>query len=199
MKRSLALVAAAVTLLAVGACGSESKRPSSSDTTVTTLEQALKVWKTAPPWPVADRQAERITEAGLPLLSAEGTIVHYHAHLDVFHNGEPVSVPANIGIDYSAQKISPLHTHDDSGIVHVEALEDEAVTLGQFLTEWGVRVDGDCIGDICGANASAVYVDGVKQSTPVSALVLKSRQQIALVLGTPPQRIPSTYANMPAQ
>ena len=200
MKRSPAVVFAVVALFVLGACGGGDKKPTTSAaTTASTAGDSLKVWQTAPPWPLTDRQADRIADAGLPLLTAEGTKVHYHAHLDVFRNGDPVTVPANIGIDYQRQVISPLHTHDDSGIVHVEGLKDEPITLGQFLTEWGVRVESDCTGDICPPDPIAVYVDGVKQTGPVTELVFKSRQEVALVLGTPPKTIPSTFANMPAQ
>ena len=67
-----------------------------------------------------------------------------HAHLDVFVDGEPIAVPAGIGINiddpevqrfkdpddsvgYGGIKrcrkpcISPLHTHDETGIIHTES------------------------------------------------------------------------------
>ncbi|HCC38650.1 MAG TPA: hypothetical protein DEQ49_01720, partial [Arthrobacter bacterium] len=44
----------------------------------------------------------RIKAAGLDILNAEGTADHYHAHLDVFVDGKPVTVPAEIGFSFSA-------------------------------------------------------------------------------------------------
>lgn len=180
--------------LGLGACGNKSNdEPAANDPTVTTLDQSLKVWMAKPPWPLGDRQADRITEAGLPQLKAEANVVHFHSHLDVFDNGESVEVPANIGIDFVRQRISPLHTHQNSGIMHVEAADDTDVTLGQFVTEWGVRIEGDCIGDVCAPDPIALYVNGVKQTGVPTEFVIKPNLEIALVLGTPPEKIPSTY------
>lgn len=120
--------------------------------------------------------------------------MHFHAHLDVVADGRPVTVPAYVGIDQGERRISPLHTHSDSGILHVEAEEDEAVTLGQFLTQWGVRASKTCIGAYCAPEDPIdVYVDGVKQAGPAVDLVIKANAQIALILGPPPAQIPATY------
>lgn len=119
--------------------------------------------------------------------------MHFHSHLDVFYNGEAVTVPNNVGIDIQAQRISPLHTHYDSGIIHVEAEVDEPVTLGQFLTEWGVRNDAKCIADICDAAQIRLFVNGEEQTGVARDFVITPNLQMALVLGDPPEIIPSTY------
>jgi hypothetical protein len=131
--------------------------------------------------------------AGVPQLTAEGSVVHYHSHLDVFYNGEPVEVPANVGIDLEVGRISPLHTHQPTGILHVEDNDDKELTLGQFLTEWGVRNNDKCIADICDASQIQLFVNGEKQAGSVVDFVLKPNLQMALVLGTPPEIIPATY------
>lgn len=63
--------------------------------------------------------AARIRNAGLPILTAEGTAEHFHAHLDVIVDREPIPVPAGIGFTLGADGkpdgISSLHTHDTSG------------------------------------------------------------------------------------
>lgn len=177
-----------VVLLGLGACSSEKKDPPADGG-----GDALQTWQQAPPWPLADRQAERIAKAGLPALTREGTHVHFHSHLDVFYNGEAVKVPNNVGIDFDTRVISPLHTHYDSGIIHVEAEVDEPVTLGMFLTEWGVRNDANCIADICDAANIRLFVNGEEVKGPSRLFVITPNLQIALVLGTPPEIIPSTY------
>ncbi len=194
MKRSPSILIF-IALFLLGACAGGDKKPSPSATTASTAADSLKVWQTAPPWPLTDRQGERIAEAGLPLLTAEGTKVHYHAHLNVFHDGERVTVPANIGIDYQRGVISPLHTHDDSGLIHVEALVDEPVTVGQLLTEWGLRIADDCIADTCPPAEIALYVSGAKQNGPATEHVFKSQEEITLTLGPPPTKIPSVYTS----
>jgi hypothetical protein len=138
--------------------------------------------------------SERIMAAGLPLLTAEGSLVHFHAHLDVFDNGQPVTVPAYVGIDFTKAVISPLHTHFDTGVLHVESAATEAVTLGQFLTEWGVRITDGCIGDVCAPGPIALYVNGQQQTGDPRSFVIAPDIEIALILGTPPTKIPKGYA-----
>jgi hypothetical protein len=178
----------------LGGCGGGGKDKEPRDTTTgDTTANTVATAKGAPPWPVGSGQVQRMLTAGVEPLKAEGSIVHYHAHLDVFYDGQPVKVPANIGIDYDAQRISPLHTHYDSGVIHIEANKDEKFTLGQFLTEWGVRSDSGCVADKCGDEV-AVFVDGSIQDTPAADLVIKAGDEIALVLGTTrPADIPSSY------
>jgi len=73
-----------------------------------------------PPWPAnTDGLRSRLRALGLPALGREGTALHIHAHLDVFVHGRRIAVPAGIGI--GPDFISPLHTHDTSGVVHVES------------------------------------------------------------------------------
>lgn len=130
--------------------------------------------------------------AGVPALRAEGSVVHYHAHLDVFYDGEHVTVPADIGIDHRNSRISPMHTHFDTGVIHIEADEDEQFNLGQFLTLWGVAAEDGCVADKCG-DAVAVFVNGSVQDHAAPDVVIRADTEIALVLGTPPADIPSGY------
>ncbi|MET8474640.1 hypothetical protein ABZY90_28075 [Streptomyces sp. NPDC006422] len=114
----------------------------------------------------APREVEgRVHAAGLEMLDTEKLTMHIHPHLTVYAGGRQVTVPADIGIDRSGAKprYSPLHTHDTSGTVHVESARWRDFTLGQFLTEWGVRptcraeVDGAAVP---GDPAGIVFRDG---------------------------------------
>jgi hypothetical protein len=188
--RRLVLSCAVIAAL-LGACGGKDKPP--VDTTTTRGSAGgVSGYDSAPPWPLDGHQLQRMQAAGVEGLKAEGSVVHYHAHLDVFYDGERVTVPANVGIDYGAQRISPMHTHYDSGVIHIEANKDEEFTLGQFLTEWGLKAEDGCVADKCGDEV-AVFVDGSIQDTPAPDLVIKAGQEIALVLGTQPPDIPSRY------
>jgi hypothetical protein len=191
MRRTLVCLVMLAALL--GACGGKDKPPLDTTTgdTVATAP-GLSYYDGPPPWPLDGHQLARMQAAGITGLSAEGSVVHYHAHLDVFYDGQPVKVPADVGIDYDAQRISPMHTHYDSGVIHVEANKDEKFTLGQFLSEWGVKAQNGCVADKCG-DGVAVFVNGSLQETPAADLVIKAGAEIALVLGTQPSDIPSTY------
>jgi hypothetical protein len=91
----------------------------------------------------ASAQLVRNTKAaGVPLLDQEGVATHTHTTLVVMVNGTRKEVPAFIGIDTQSGKIAALHTHDTSGLVHLEsAKENDSYTLGQFLTVWGMPKD----------------------------------------------------------
>jgi len=132
--------------------------------------------------------------AGLSLDSEEHLDVHYHSHLDVVVDGEVVTVPANLGIDVATERLAHLHTHDTTGILHVEAPAADVYTLGQALTLWGLGFDAQgCLNGICpkGEAEWAVVVDGTPlPGGPAAAadLPLASLQQISLVYGDAGQR-----------
>ena len=47
----------------------------------------------------------------------------------------PVTVPKNTGI--RSDCLFWLHTHDDTGLLHIEAPDNRGFTLGQFFAVWG--------------------------------------------------------------
>jgi hypothetical protein len=75
-------------------------------------------------------------------------VMHIHPQITVSVNGQPTTVPENLGIDstlwkdhsldkYGMQGMSPLHTHDNSGTIHVESSTNRDYTLGEFVDVWG--------------------------------------------------------------
>ena len=172
----------------------------------------------AAPWPAPGDPLGLTRKAGLEPETHEFLDYHVHAHLDVFVNGEPVVVPAGLGmaIDDPAVRhdvlvdgtdnyggidppcaepcISPLHTHDVSGVLHTETKEPTPNTLGQLFTEWNVALDGSCVGGYCEPEASVlVYVDGRAFEDDPATIELTDGKEIAIVIGTPPEEIPVSY------
>jgi len=166
-------------------------------------------------WPAPPDPLERTLAARLQPERKEFLIHHAHAHLDVFVDGKPIVVPAGIGInidDPEVQRfedpdgavayggitrcrkpcISPLHTHDGTGIIHTESKSPKPNTLGQFFTEWGVRLGESCLGDRCSPDGVASYVNGKPYRQDPRAIELTERKEIAIVIGTPPSHIPET-------
>jgi hypothetical protein len=164
-------------------------------------------------WRAPEDPLERTVAAGLDPERKEFLIHHVHAHLDVFVDGEPIAVPAGIGIniddpavrrfkapdgsfDYGGIKrcrkacISPLHTHDGTGILHTESETPKPNTLGQFFTEWGVRLSESCVGRYCDPEPVAFYVNGKPYAEDPRAIELTDRKEVAIVIGTPPATIP---------
>jgi hypothetical protein len=130
----------------------------------------------------------RVAMMGLP--PAFGTKVHIHQHLDLFVDGKRVVVPAGIGIDPGGRFLVPLHTHDSSGVIHVESPVERGYTLGEFFGVWGVRLTRRCLGRYC-ANLR-VFIDGRRIASDPRRLRLRQHQEIAIVVGTPVP-VPSSY------
>lgn len=152
------------------------------------------------PWPANNGNGlrARLAAIGLPALAAEGTVLHIHSHLDVFVGGTRVVVPAGIGIDPYGRFISPLHTHDTTGVIHVEAPTVQTFTLGQFFDVWGVRFGGGCLGGYCSARSRKlrVYADGRRVADP-QRLPLAAHEEIVVAFGTRaelPHPMPARYA-----
>jgi hypothetical protein len=161
---------------------------------------ALAGLQTGPaPWgPDTADLAERLRAIGLPPLSpAEGTAVHIHQHLDLYVDGGKVAVPAGIGID-PAVGFAPLHTHDASGVIHVESPTVRTYTLGQFFAVWGVRFTPSCLGGYCagGERRLRVYVNGAAYRGDPTTLPLAPHEELVVAFGTAaqlPSPIPSAY------
>jgi hypothetical protein len=142
--------------------------------------------------------AERLRDIGVPPLSPlEGTAVHIHQHLDLYVDGRKVTVPAGIGID-PAVGFAPLHTHDPSGVLHVESPTVRTYTLGQFFAVWGVRFTPSCLGGYCagGGRQLRVFVDGRPVQADPTAITLEPHKEIVIAFGTAaqlPSPVPSTY------
>ena len=172
----------------------------------------------APPW-LAPSDAMALTRrAGLTPETHEFVFLHVHAHLDVFVNGSHAPIPAGIGINVSDPAvrrfkepdgttgygginppcarpcISPLHTHADDGVLHTEAKENQFNTLGEFFSEWRVRLDSRCVGGFCKPTAPiSIYVDGDKFTGDARTIELRDKREIAIIIGTPPPQIPSHF------
>ena len=199
--RRLLLLVGLLAVAVVGGCSGDSDAPQPS--TAPTVS-----------WPAPPDPLQLAVRAGLEPERRETLLHHVHAHLDVFVDGSPVTVPAGIGINtkdpgvkhgtnpvaYGGIElcddpcISPLHTHDETGVLHTESATREPNTLGQFFTEWGVKLDRSCVDDFCRPQTPiAVYVDGKKFSGDPRTILLTDLKEIAIVVGTPPATVPRSY------
>jgi hypothetical protein len=154
----------------------------------------------SPPWPpeTAGLRA-RLAAIGLPALTGEGTAQHTHEHLDLWVDGQPVTIPSDIGINQAAGFLSPIHTHDATGIIHVESPVVRDFTLGEFFDVWGVRFDGHCVGGTCDGSGRTLSVDvnGQAFTGDPRSLVLEDHEEIVVAIGTTtqlPSPIPSSYS-----
>ena len=120
--------------------------------------------------------------AGLTMLPNElSTKFHIHSHLQVSDNGRDVVIPAEIGVQPGVA-LSPLHTHDASGAVHVESPVTADFTLGQFFKEWAVPLTTTCVGTKC-ADAThelKAWVNGAPFTGDPNTITLADKQDITV-------------------
>lgn len=150
------------------------------------------------PWgPNVEDLAARLEILGLPGLSEE--ILHRHTRLEINVNGQPVEVPANLGINQAAGVFSPLHTHDVDGVVHTESDDaDFSPNLGTLFDVWGLRLSDECIGAYCaeGDKELRVFVDGEEVTGDPREVALTDLSVIVVTYGTEeqlPDPIPSEF------
>ena len=141
----------------------------------------------------------RLDRLDLPVLTREQLDYHIHVHLDIFVQGTRVVVPPLVGIDIVDQFLTVLHTHDPSGVVHVESASPKPYALGKFFGVWGVRLNASCIGRYCtGPKARLrVYLGGKPYTGDPAGIVLREHEEIVLTYGTKaqlPPRLPARYA-----
>lgn len=202
-------------LLVVGACSSGSKKSTSttSEAPTSSIPPAAQPASGGAPWALPPNPMQLAQQAGLVPETAESLTFHVHAHLDVFLNGNAVVVPGGIGIDITNPGvhtfpgdqyggisvpcdkpcISPLHTHGPDGVLHTESKTATPNKLGAFFTEWGVKLDANCVGGYCTPETSVlIYVNGKKFTGNPTTIELTDRKEIAVVIGTPPAQIPKT-------
>lgn len=200
---ALVVVAVIAGITAIGIASSSGKKEKLTGNlpSIVASDPKADTAKTAPPWAAPTDVEARANLAGLNVLGQEMLERHDHAHLDIWVDGKPVSLPAYIGIAGGAQGtgFTSLHTHDDSGVIHIESPAGERHTLGQVFIEWNVYLSADQIGSLKAGNGKTftVYVNGKKFAGDPSTLELKAHQEIAMVYGTAAEndkvKVPSSY------
>jgi hypothetical protein len=145
------------------------------------------------PWSAIAHEplAGRLAALHLHALGAEGQAQHIHAHLDLYVNGKKAKVPASIGIDFQQQFITELHTHDATGVIHIESPKVTTFSLGQFFGEWGVKLTSRCVDRFCGA--VHWWVNGKPRKGDPAAHVLRAHEEIVVAEGRPPRVVPKSY------
>ncbi|QWT22796.1 hypothetical protein KPL76_08260 [Subtercola sp. PAMC28395] len=145
-----------------------------------------------------------VISAGVLFLAAAVAPVpeHLHSHVSITVDGAPQVVPANVGINEKTQVTLPLHTHDTTGILHVESPTQRTFELGEFFAEWGVPLDSEGVGDFrqSSTESFSVFVNQRPFEGDPATIALTNKLDIDLVLaprGTTPA--PSAPFAWPAE
>ena len=100
--------------------------------------------------------AQTSRETAMLCTTDMATEFHIHPILKIVVDGVEQVVPANVGIAVGC--MHPLHTHDASGLIHVESPIKKDFTLGDFFYVWGKDFSSSKILDSVVSPTMAVYV-----------------------------------------
>jgi uncharacterized C2H2 Zn-finger protein len=145
-----------------------------------------------------------LTIDGIQCNPSEQLLFHVHAHLDININGQYYLVPAQIGIANACYFW--LHTHDVSGIIHIESPVNKDFTLGQFFDIWSktfnngqIKFDNHQIFNYVASSSHPlnVYVNGTKVPSTLNYrdIKLHAHDEIAIIYGNVDNKsgLPTTY------
>ncbi len=145
--------------------------------------------------------AQGATVDGIACSAGEQVAYHIHAHLAIFVNGHTEVVPRGIGIPGPEQVQSGfvvggkcyywLHTHDNTGIIHIESPTKRLYTLGQFFDIWGQPLSNHQVGSATGV--VTVFVNGHRYSGDPRSITLTPHEVIQLDVGTVVPPRPFTF------
>jgi hypothetical protein len=158
-----AIVAAAVAAaIAVAGCGGTAARHASTSMRPEVVpSQLLGLSAGPPPWgPEYSDLVQRLATLRLPPPS--DVVYHVHAILHVYVNGRRQIVPPDVGIDVQHNLLASLHTHDATGVIHMEATAPFPFRLADFFDVWGVLLTPTQLGPYRNAGDRTVhfYVNG---------------------------------------
>lgn len=119
-------------------------------------------------------QTDSVTEMNIG--EHKNLALHIHPNLKIIIDGKEQIIPANIGIGSNLMR--PLHTHDSSGKIHIEALCQREFKLREFFEIWDKEFSNDCIFDYCVDNGSLkMYVNG-KENLEFENYFMQDKDQI---------------------
>lgn len=127
---------------------------------------------------------------GIPCQSMEQAVLHVHAQLSLFVNGVQIAIPRNVGIVGAITGVCLywIHTHDNSGVIHLEA--GSAIppnggnyTLRNFFDIWGEPLSRAQVGPFKGPVTA--FVNGSQYNGDLATIPLRAHQQIMLEVGKP--------------
>jgi hypothetical protein len=147
------------------------------------------------PWqPEYAHLAQRLKLIGIPPGGKEK--FHIHALLHIYVNGLLRPLPADIGLDPAKGLESSMHTHDSTGIIHMEAPHPYNYTLGDFFSVWGVKLGPAQVGGLTGYGGDHLhfYLNG-KPFTNPAAQVLHNGDSVVIGYGAANEfsHSPSTF------
>jgi len=149
-------------------------------------------------WAAPVEARDRAVSAMLPVHWVGRATFRAVASLQVVAGGRERVVPAGIGVDHLTGWVSPLHTRDCDGVIHLEAPQPIDVNLWQLFEEWGVRLTQRCIGEYCNPEGVGIVLNGQRVDMCPGAISLDDGTAIQLEVQQGLTTIDSVLSNLPA-
>jgi hypothetical protein len=175
--RKLITGALAASALLASGCGSSTPPPAGLRLAGPGLQAGQPRW-----YPEYTHLAERLRQIGLPPGGSEA--FHHHALLHIYVNGLLTPLAPDTGLEPARHLESSLHTHDGTGVIHMEAAHPFKFTLGDFFMVWGVKLGPDEVGGLKGLGGDHLhfFVNGRPLSNP-AAYVMGNNDSIVIGYG----------------
>ena len=119
-------------------------------------------------------------------------------------NGAQQTIPYGVGIPGGTAQDSNglqyvasgscfywLHTHDQTGVIHIESPVQKFYTLGDFFAVWGQPLSSGQVGPAKGT--LAVYVDGSRYAGDPASITLTAHKLIQIDVGKDVTPQPFTF------
>lgn len=119
---------------------------------------------------------------------------HVHAHLAIVYNGQWLALPQHIGITSSCDY--EMHTHDATGIIHIESPSAKNYTLGNFFDIWGEPLTSTNVAGLTGDIVAYINDNGEarRYMGDLRSIPLISHRDVTLQIGSPPINTLATYS-----
>ena len=125
-----------------------------------------------------DPEEQRLLKYNLGSMSGNMGM-HIHPVVHIFILGSEQKIPANAGISGSFMHV--IHTHDDTGTIHVESPQAFAFKLRDVFIVWGKNFNQTCILQYCAdENHTLTMTVNGEPSNEYGDLVLKDGDQIKI-------------------
>jgi len=187
------LSVAVAALVALSACGGSDDAATALQPdvtlagTVTDLDEAAAA-ASQPNWPAWSGGKQPV--AGVGCANSEA----YHAHtlVSIYRNGTRLAMPGSVGIGACTYE---LHTHDGSGVVHVETDVRKDFTLSQYFALWGQVMSASDVAGLPGPYRFYLVEDGKlsRYTGDPGAIVLSAHREIVILAGPKPPAVLPKY------
>ena len=130
---------------------------------------------------------------GITCDTSEQLLFHIHAHVAVYVGGCQKLIAAGVGIGppltfdngsvVGGSCFSWLHTHDETGIIHIESPVQRTFTLGDFFDVWGQPLSATQVGPAKGTVTATL--DGQPFTGDPRTIPLDAHAVVQLDVGAP--------------